>query len=263
MNNIENDPISKQCGYFFLFIKIRGVIFVNFVHFTDCEWSVNNAQELANNANAQVIDIDWGTNGLSSCNYLELVFCYIESISKWMGNRIIEGSKHGFISPIEKTWMVGHSLGARFCTFTAETIYQKSKKRMYHLILMDIAGILFANEKASGRCQVSYVDHVQNSTIIYTNPNGFGTNDFDFEFAKVKILANAANNFCQKGCKNCDHNCCHSYGPTKIFYELVRKTPMHARFLSGSNQPLRNVTIFEPMEGGFYDLTPEYNPGVF
>lgn len=240
------------------------ILLIIVIHFIiDCEWTADSAQELANNANAQVIDIDWGTNGLSSCNYLELVFCYIESISMWMGNRMIDGSTNGFFAPVEKIWMVGHSLGARFCTFTAAYIYEKTKKKIHNLILMDIAGILFANEKVSGRCQIPYVDYVQNSTIIYTNPNAFGTNDFDFQFAKVKIFSNAENNFCQKGCKDCDPICCHSYGPKKIFYELVRKTPIYARFLSGSNQPLRNVTIFEPMESGFYDLTPEYNPDVF
>lgn len=228
---------------------------------TASDWSQRSAQELSNQANAQVIDIDWGSSGLSCCNYLELVFCHIDAITKWMGNRIIDSSANGFTAPIERTWKIGHSLGVHFSTYTAEYVFSKTGRKMYNMIAMDPAGPFFAAEQSPGRCQSLMIDYFHNSTAIYTNPNLLGTGHFNN--AHVKILSNSKKNFCQHGCEKCDAICCHSYAPQNIFDKLIKKQQLSAKYLSGTDEPFRNVTMFERMEHGFYDLAPDYNPGVF
>lgn len=180
-----------------------------------------------------------------------------------MGDRIIQGSTNGVLARIEKTWLIGHSLGAHYNGYTAQYVFDKTNQKFYYILSMDPAGPFFQAENRSGRCQGMHKhdEFVHNSTAIYTNPNFLGTSNYNI--AKVKILSNSKEKFCQKGCKNCDAICCHSYAPQFIFDKLIRKTPILAKYLDENDEPLRKLTIFNLMENGFYDLAPDYNPGIF
>lgn len=225
-----------------------------------------NGQILAKKLNAIVIVINWGASRLSCCNYLELTFCYLNAITKWMANRVIDCAKNDITPSIENTIFVGHSLGAQFSGHTCQKIFNKTGKKCLKVTALDPAGPFYSNDNMSAQCQGIMPNVATQTMAIYTNPGSLGTNKFDV--AQVNIFVNKNQKFCQHNVTMCDPIRNHVYSTDPIFHLLAVEAPLRAIYLNDSNKIFKNVTFYGKMTWGRYDLeatdnAPLRNPSEY
>lgn len=220
-----------------------------------------NAEILAKKRNALIIIPLWGPFGLSSCNYMAIVHCYLKYITDWNAHRIVDGVKSGFFPSTDKIHHIGHSLGAHFIGYIAEEVNKKLGKKLGILVGLDPAGPCFANNFTAGR-RPGISKWIAEYTIVFNTDAGrFGTSKTDV--AHVNILSNSYENFFQNGGLTFDFVFHHNYA-TQLFHLAINGAPLFARFPCHSNFEFKNITIFNDirMADGTYCLEANDNEAM-
>lgn len=219
---------------------------------------MEHAPELAKQARAQVIVIDWGSSDLSCCSYPLLVFCHMKKISEWMANAMKMCSTIGSSTSISNTWLIGHSLGAQFVGYTAESLF-KSGLIVNRLIGLDPSGPLFNKYFVRGKCHGIQLGHANQTMIFYTNPGGLGA-EFQSDSVDIRVLCNSEKEFCQHGCDCNNLICNHIYATATLFTALVKRHRLEATYLDDTKNAVEQVSLYDKMRSGLYDLDSNRNP---
>lgn len=222
--------------------------------------TMDHAQRLAKQANAQVITIDWGSSKLSCCSYPMLVYCYMDIISEWMAKVIQTCSTIAPSTSISNTWLIGHSLGAQLSGYTAKNLQTETTK-VRKLIGLDPAGPLFGDNYILPRkCHGIQREYADDTMVFMSNPGVLGTRNNSL--AAVNVYINQENDFCQLGCECNDISCKHRYA-YKFLKLLADHEEIHGTKLDDENpDSMYSVTMYEKMQPGLYDIESDNNAAL-
>lgn len=224
--------------------------------FAAANWGDDIAPYMARKLNAMVIVVDLSKKGANCCFFPTLVYCYIDALTQWMGQRIIECSNNGVTSPIPFTILIGHSLGGQYSGYTGQYVKAQTNTKLYSIIGMDPAGPFFESQDSDGRCQGINSDSAEQTFMFPTNPARLGTNKYDT--VDTVIFSEKQKAFCQPNTL-CESGLCHGFAVEPLVKLLARDVNLKAMFLNGSNV-MADVTIYGSMQRGWYDMESTDNP---